>query len=98
MGFVRVVTSRRQAKSIHLSWGSKQRGPEGMVPSGCPVGVTPAHWHSPLGEPMEKVSPANLHIPSPVFLHNLTRWLPATPELHKMCLRFEVDDKRLIKG
>ena len=67
-------------------------------PLGCPVRDTPAHWHSPGGEPMEKASPANLHIPSPVFPHNSTRWLPTTPELHKMCLSFEVDNKRISKG
>ena len=50
------------------------------------------------GEPTEKASPANLLIPSPVFLHNLTRWLSAAPELHKTCLWFRVDNKRIIKG
>ena len=47
---------------------------------------------------MEKASPTNPHVPSPVFPHNSTRWPPATPELPKMCLRFEVDNKRIIKG
>ena len=41
---------------------------------------------------MKKASPANLHIPSPVFPHILTRQLPTTPELHKTCLRFKVDN------
>ena len=43
---------------------------------------------------MEKASPTNLHILSPVFPHILTRQLPATPELHKTCLRFEVDNSK----
>ena len=47
---------------------------------------------------MEKVSPTNPCITSPVFLHNSTRQLHATPELHKTCLQFEVDNKRIIKG
>ena len=47
---------------------------------------------------MEKVSPTNLHTPSPVFLHHSTRQLPATPELHKMKLRFKVDNKRNNQG
>ena len=46
---------------------------------------------------MEKVSPTNPHTPSPVFPHNSTRQLPATPELHKMKLRFKIDNKRTTK-
>ena len=94
----RVLTSRRQAKSIHLSQESKQRSPGGMVFLGCPIRDIPAHWHSPGGGPMEKASPANPHILSPVFPHNLTRLLPTTPKLHKTCLRFEVDNNEIIKG
>ena len=87
----------RQDQSILA--GDLNRGVQKeWFPLGCPVGDTPAHWHKPGGEPMEKVSPANLHIPSPVSLHNLTRQPPATPELHKTCLRFEVDNKRIVKG
>ena len=33
---IRVVTSRRQAESIHLSWGSKQGSPREMVSLGLP--------------------------------------------------------------
>ena len=56
---------------------------EKWLPSGCPVGDTP-----PIGivleeNWMEKASPTNPHVPSPDFLHILTRWPPATPELHK---------------
>ena len=65
-----------------------------MVSLGLPCqGHPPTHWHSPGGEPMEKASPTNLQILPPVFPHNLTRWPPTTPELHKMCLRFEVDNE-----
>ena len=45
---IRVVTSRRQAKSIHLSWESKQRSPGGMVfpwvalmRTPLPIGIAP---------------------------------------------------------
>ena len=91
---MRVATSRRQAKSNCLSQGFKQRGPGGMVSFGLPCWDTLTHWHSPGGEPMEKVSPTNLLILSPVFPHNLTRWLSAAPELQKTCLRFEVGNNR----
>ena len=57
-----------------------------------------AQWCSPGGEPMEKALPANLHILSPVFPHNSTRWLPTASELHETCLRFKVNNKRIIKG
>ena len=54
----------------------------------------PNYWHNPGVELTGKVSPTNPHIPSPVYLHILTRWLPTTPELHKTCLRFEVDNNK----
>ena len=50
IGFIRVVTSRRQAKSIHLSWGSKQRSPGEMVSLGLPCW---GHPH-PLAEPWSR--------------------------------------------
>ena len=43
---------------------------------------------------MEKASPANPHILSPVFPHILTRQPPTTPELHKTSLRFEVNNNK----
>ena len=80
---------------INVLAGDLNRGvQEKWLPLGCPVGDTPTHWHSPRGELMEKASPANQHIPSPIFPHILTRWPPTTPELHKMCLRFEVDNNK----
>ena len=71
---------------------------EEWFPSGCPIQDTPGHWHSPGGEPMEKVSPTHPDILLPVFPHNLTRQLCTTPELLKMCLRFEVDNNEIVKG
>ena len=67
---------------------------EKWFPLGCPVRDTPTHWHSCRAELMEKVSPTNPHIPSPVFPHILTRQQPTTPEVHKMCLRFKVDNNK----
>ena len=91
---------QQEASKINLVLaGNLNRGvQEEWFASDCPIGDTPAHWHSPGGEPMEKMSPANLHIPSPVFPHNSTRWLPTTPKLHKMCLRFEVDNNEMVKS
>ena len=47
---------------------------------GCPIGNTPTHHYSPGGGPAEKASPANLHIPSPIPLQDLTGQLSATFE------------------
>ena len=58
---------------------------------GCPVRNTPTCHYSPGGGPADKGSPANLHIPSPVFLQDLTRQLPDTLEVHKT--KFKVDNK-----
>ena len=69
-----------------------------MVSLGLPFWGHPlTYWCNP-GEPMEKASPVTPYIHSPVFLHNSTRQSPTTPELHKMCLRFEVDNNEIIKG
>ena len=47
---------------------------------------------------MDKASPTNPHIPSPVFPHNLTGQPPATLKLHKTCLRFKVSNEEIAKN
>ena len=57
---------------------------------GCLVWNTPTYCYSPGGGPVDKASPANLHIPSPIFLQNPTGQLPATLEVHKMMFKVDV--------
>ena len=61
-------------------------------PLGCLVGDTPTCQHSPEGEPADKASPTNLHIPSPVFPQDSTLQPPGTLELHKT--KFKVNKKK----
>ena len=81
--------SNYQMRQIHLSQGSKWGVWMEWSLLGCPVGDTPAHQCSPGGEPADKTSPTNPHIPSPVFPHDSTRQLPATLELHKTKFKFD---------
>ena len=47
---------------------------------GCPIRNIPTHHYSPGGGPADRVSPANLHTPSPILLQDLTGQPPATFE------------------
>ena len=58
---------------------------------GCPIGNTPACCYSPEGGPVDKASPANLHIPSLILLLNWTGQLPAFFVVHK--IKFTVVNK-----
>ena len=52
---------------------------EWSVP-GCPIRNTPTHCYSPGGGPVDKVTPINPPIPSPIPLQDWTRQPPATFE------------------
>ena len=84
--------SNYQMKQNHLSQGSKQRGLDRMVSISLSIWDTPTCQCSPGGKPVDKASPTNPHIPSPVFPHDLTGQLPATLELHKT--KFKVENKK----
>ena len=47
---------------------------------GCPIGNTPSHHYSPGGGLVDKASPTNSHIPSPILPQDWTGQLPATLE------------------
>ena len=83
--------SNHQKKLNCLSWGSKQEGQNEMVYTSLPSQEYPYLPLQPGGGPVNKASPANLHITSPFLPQHSTGQPPATLEVHKM--KFKVNNK-----
>ena len=72
--------SNQQKKQNHLSWDPNKGLRMEWSTLGCPIGNIPTCHYIPGGGPVDKASPTNPYIPSPILLQDLTGQPPATFE------------------
>ena len=87
VSFIWVITRRRKttpARALNMEVRTE------WSTLGCPFRNKPTHNYSPGGRPVEKASPTNPHIPSPILPQDLTRQLSATFEDEVQNKKFKV--------